>query len=479
MKSSSEKLIGRLGELSLLRGLAKKEAAQLICVHGRRRIGKSYLLENAFDKERILLFEGLENEHTDVQVQQFLKDLARQTENKLLAKAKVSEWTDVLDELSRVLRQGPQKKIVVIDEFQWLATQKGMLVSLFKKYWDQDWSKCNVTMILCGSISSYMVKKVIRSKALYGRINLELNVGPLSFSECTNFLPKRSKEELFRYYLTIGGVPKYWTLLAANKSYEQNIENLFLRKEGYFFSDYGKIFYSQFKEHQNYERIVQMLLERPLNLDEIAKKLKKKSSGSLKSYLDNLCLSGFVIPYVPFNKNEISKLKKYKVSDEYLRYYFKFIQPNKSLIDRNSMGKPLFQRLVQSKWEVWAGFAFENYCLKNAMILANRMGFDDYVESFGPYFERSRKTQKESGGFQVDLVYKRSDKVITVCEISYHQSPIKAQIISKMEEKIKLLTIPRGYTVERALITVGGADEALVESKYFDHILELKDYWRE
>jgi hypothetical protein len=272
-------------------------------------------------------------------------------------------------------------------------------------------------------------------------------------------------------------VPKYWTLLASNKSYQQNVENLFLQKEGYLFNDYEKIFFSQFKEPKTYELIVNALIQGPLNLEEIARKIKKKSSGSLKTYLDNLSYAGFIISYFPYNKMENSKLKKYKISDEYLRYYFKFIKANKNQILNNSNRKSLFSRLIESKWEVWLGFAFENFCLKNATMLAETMDFDEYVESFGPYFNQIRSKKNTQGtGFQIDLVYKRTDKVITVCEIKFHQKPLTAKVIAEVEQKIKLLDIPKSYSIEKALITVNGADQGLTDSKYFDHILELKHF---
>lgn len=468
-------IVGRKKELNILRDLLITEKAKIVCVYGRRRIGKSFLIENAFKGENFLKFEGLEREQTDIQIRQFTKDLANQTGDVLLGKVKNIEWVDIFDKLTEVLKNRKKKTVILIDEFQWLAAQKTILVSLFKKYWDQEWSKCKVIFVLCGSISSYMVKKVIKSKALYGRIDLEINLGPLTLKECALFLPKRSKEEILKYYLTFGGVPKYWTLIAANKSYEQNMEKIFLQKEGYLFNDYEKIFYSQFKEPKIYEAIVAILVAGPLTLEEIAKKLNKKSSGSLKSYLDNLSLAGFLMSYSPFDKSETSKLKKYKISDEYVRYYFKFIKENQRIIKNNQINKPLFQRIIQSKWEVWSGFAFENFCLKNAMYLASKLEFDEYVESFGPYFNRAKELDNKGSGFQIDLLFKRSDKVITLCEVKYMQKPITANVISSVEEKSNRLQIPRGYVLEKVLITVCGADEGLIQSKYFNHILKIDD----
>jgi hypothetical protein len=96
---------------------------------------------------------------------------------------------------------------------------------------------------------------------------------------------------------------------------------------------------------------------------------------------------------------------------------------------------------------------------------------------FGPYFQRAdAKSSARGSGFQIDLIFKRTDKVITVCEIKFYQKPVTAKVIADVEKKIQLLDIPRGFSVEKALITINGADQGLVDSQYFDHILELKNF---
>lgn len=462
--------VGRQSELEELEELYKSKASKLAVLYGRRRVGKSFLVEEFSKGKDLLRFEGLERENTLVQIQQFTKDLGTQVGDPILAKAKVHNWDEIFDRLTLILQQRESRTVVFIDEFQWLAAQQTMLVSLFKKYWDQYWSKCNVLFILCGSISSYMVKKVIKSKALYGRISLEQKVDSLPLSDIRKLLGRaRSYEEALNYYLVLGGIPKYWDEIVKNRSFEQNINRLFFSSQGFLFNDYERIFYSQFKEHRTYERIVQALENGPLSMEDIGKKLNISSGGTLKFYLENLELAGFIQSYTPFNKSEGTKLKRYKLVDEYLRFYLKFVKPNKKIISQQTKSQILFQRLVKSKWDVWAGFAFENFCHKNALLLADKMGFADYVQSFGPLFFKGQP------GFQVDLIYQRTDKVITLCEIKYSQKLATFKIIAEVQKKCSFLKLPRGFTLEKALITVHGAETSVRESEYFDHILELKN----
>lgn len=119
--------------------------------------------------------------------------------------------------------------------------------------------------------------------------------------------------------------------------------------------------------------------------------------------------------------------------------------------------------------EVWLGFAFERFCLKHAGYLAEIMGFKDEMLLPSPYFKRGEP------GFQVDLVYKRADRVIVACEIKYCNAKISTKIIPEMEKKCTAMVIPRGYTLERTLISLYGPDDALKSSCYFNHYITVEN----
>ena len=467
-------LWGRESELSILQHSYVSKQSQIVAVYGRRRIGKSYLIDAFCKNKRFFKFEGIEGEQGPQQIRNFLNDLGRQTQDPLLGKIKSADWTDVLEKLTNLLEQPRKEKIIIfIDELQWLASQKTVLISLLKKYWDNHWKNLNIQLILCGSISSYMVKKVVKSKALYGRISHEMNITELAFSEAAHFLPKQKLAEVFKYQLVLGGVPKYWAELDKKSSFEQNINDLFFKSSGLLFNDFEKIFYSQFREHQQYEKIVQSLELKALSSDELSKKLKFSSGGGFKYYLENLELAGFIKSYTPFDKKLSSKLKKYRISDDYLRFYFKYVQPYKKQIQNQKNSSNFFANHVKASWQKWSGFAFENYCLKNAMLLAEKMGFADQVNSFGPIFQR-QNADTESG-FQIDLAYLRNDHIITICEIKNLGTAVNTSIIREFNHKIKNLKLPAHYTIQKALITINGADKSLIESDYFDHITTLSD----
>ena len=166
--------------------------------------------------------------------------------------------------------------------------------------------------------------------------------------------------------------------------------------------------------------------------------------------------------------SQTSKFRKYRLSDEYLIFYYKFIEPNLQHISESN-SKNLFSTLVEKTWTPWLGFSFERFCLKNAYYLAEKMNFAEEVLHAAPFYAQG------DSKFQIDLIYKRSDKVLTVCEIKYHDSPISSKIIPEFERKLVLLEKPNGFTTEKARISFYGADKSLKDAEYFNHIITLED----
>lgn len=220
--------------------------------------------------------------------------------------------------------------------------------------------------------------------------------------------------------------------------------------------------------HRLYEKIVSLLKDRMLSLNELSRVLKKTSSGGLLRYLRQLEDAEFIRSEISFDQPLNTKFKKYRLFDEFLLFYFSYILPNLRAI-RESPSKQIFEMVSRKNWDVWRGLAFERHCLKHALAFARVMGFEKEVMSVAPYF--GRDDQK----FQIDLLFKRADKVITVCEIKHHNAPVGPEIIAEMQRKCDLLTLPRGYTLERALISVHGAAKAVMDSGYFHHCVTWKE----
>jgi AAA+ ATPase superfamily predicted ATPase len=456
-------LQGRGQELKLLTERAASKKSELIAIYGRRRIGKSTLIVSFSKDYSHLLFEGLEGLDSKSQIAHFVKQLKSQINDNLLQKAIFDSWNEVFDYLTTYIKAQKKRIIISFDEFQWMAAGQAKLISLLKYYWDNQWKNTQLMLILCGSVASFMVKKVLRSNALYGRFTAELQIQKLNLHDIKLFFPAaKSYDEILRYALIFGGVPKYIEDINPKLSFEQNLEKLIYGKNALFREEFDKIFNVHFKEPQNYLKIIKGLQKTSLNLDEISKLLQMKSSGGVKTYVENLELAGFIRPIYNYS-SPTSRYPRYKIADEFLQFYIHFIMPNLKVF-RSEDSSLFFKNKINKQLPTWLGLSFENYFTNNAMYFAKVMGFSESVESYGPYFNKGQAVQ-------VDLVYYRSDRTISVCEMKFKEGLVSTEIIPEMETKIKKLPITKTQSVHKILIAPNGVSKALRDSEYFDIIL--------
>ncbi|HDT11147.1 MAG TPA: hypothetical protein ENN58_00255, partial [bacterium] len=297
--------VGRKEELRLLEESYASAKGSVIVVYGRRRIGKSTLIQEFVkNKEHTFYFEGIESGNTKAQILHFTSALRKMVNDPVLDSVVFSNWDQVFTYFTdRVVNSLPEKKLIlVLDEIQWLAAGRKTLIAIIKYYWDNFWKEKNVKLVLCGSIASFMVENVIRSNALYGRIDLEILLKGLKPSESLSFFSERkSKDEILKYLLIMGSVPRYLEFVNQKKSFNKNINDLFFSQTGRMNNEIEKIFYSQFRGSSVYRNIVNLLQKSVLGLDKISKLLNMPSGGGLKRYLENLENAEIIVSFIPYN----------------------------------------------------------------------------------------------------------------------------------------------------------------------------------
>ncbi|MBF0364301.1 MAG: AAA family ATPase [Oligoflexia bacterium] len=190
--------VERKKELENLEEQYHYKDSSLVVLYGRRRIGKSALIYHFTEKKNRLLFEGLEQAGEKDQVAHFVSQLADQSPDPLMKKIKVSKWEEAFELINIHLDKQKQKTVIFFDEIQWMSNGKSKLISLIKYFWDNQWKQRNCMLILCGSIASFIINQVIKSKALYGRSNLGMQLSSLTPNEIYLFLrKKRNKAIIF------------------------------------------------------------------------------------------------------------------------------------------------------------------------------------------------------------------------------------------------------------------------------------------
>jgi len=465
--------VDRASELEALGGFLARESPAVAVMYGRRRIGKSLLIQKALEGRRALTFEGLEEQPKRAQIDAFHFQLEHQGWLRGGGRG-IRNWREALVRCGPFLREGPG--CLVLDEFQWMANYRRELVSDLKMVWEQTLSKFpGAKLILCGSLASFMTTKVVRSSALYGRVDLEIHLRGFLLGDAMQLLHGKGLDEVVEAFLYFNGVPKYLDLIRSYSSVLAAVEDLAFRENGYFVEEYDRIFTSHFGRNPDFRRILSTLAASPEGLfrKDLAKRAGADEGGALSEHLYDLESAGFISSVRPFDKGEDTRLIQYVLSDGYLRFYHAFIRPNLRKI-RSGAHRDLFARLAQTgRFHAWRGRAFEHLCMAHAPRIAEILGFSGVDYSFGPFF---RAPTRGKAGLQVDLLFHRADNVISLCEMKCSDAPIGIEVIKEVERKVQLLQSEfPSETIQRILVVHGEPTRELLRSGYFYRTITAAD----
>ncbi len=474
------KFIGRKKELDQLNLLHKKKSASLVVIRGRRRIGKSRLIQEFAKDKKHLIFSGLPPVSGMTKQRQIDAFADQMAQNLNMPKLQVSGWSDLFWHLGNQVKD--QKIIILFDEISWMGSIDPDFLGHLKNAWDLYFSQNpKLILIVCGSVSSWIERNILSNTGFLGRISLDIMLEELPLIECQEFWNglknKISNYEKFKLLSVTGGVPKYLEEIIPEEPAEENIRRLCFQSNGLLFREYDQIFSDLFSnKSQTYSNIVSVLAQGALDLDTIYRTLKIQKSGYISDYLHDLVCAGFVAEDNTWNlkSRKTSNLKRFRLKDNYLRFYLKYIQANKEKIERQ-----LFESRSLSSlpgWEMIMGFQFENLVLNNLKEVCSRLKIErqDIVMA-GPFFQRPTKRQK---GCQIDLLIQTSYRTLYLCEIKFVASEVKSKVIAEVEEKIKRLSVPIGYSVRPVLIHVNGISQTVKESEFFSQIIDFADFFK-
>jgi len=483
----NKNFVGRSEEIKRLSQLKNHNEAVMIVLYGRRRVGKTELLEQVFRDRQLLKFEGLENKPEEIQRQLVMNQLARYAGDNFFKNIQTETWQDVFEWIDKFTRTGTWT--IYFEELQWLANYQEDFVKYLKLAWD-NWFRRNpkLVLILCGSSASFMINQVIKSKALHNRSQYEFHLKELALGEAAKFLAKKNFTEVLDAYLTVGGIPEYLKRLNRQSSSFLSLCEESFAPNAYFSTEYERIFISSLSENPNYKKIIELLSQQKfMTRQELLEKLDASSGGRLTELLEELESSGFIEKYASYHlgSEASNKLSRYGINDAYLNYFFKFIQPDLKNIQAGKYQSSLTQALSMQAYQQYLGYAFERFCRGHAHDIAKILNFSAVKYDAGPFYSRS--LNQESPGFQIDLLFDRQDRVITICEIKYRQGKIGASVIEEFEKKLEALENfltgkntkrPKklNKTFHKVLVAPFGIDQALEDRHYFDRVLTLDDF---
>ena len=449
--------------------------ANFIVIRGRRRIGKSRLIEE-FSKQyaKKFLFLGLPPTKGTTNKKQ-RDEFIRQMEKQGLPAVKNTDWGHIFTALSQAAAHG--KVLIVLDEVSWMGSKDPTFLGKLKTVWDEALEKNNeLTLIVASSVSSWIDNNILKSTAFFGRVDLTLTLKELPIRDCCLFWGSQGKSispyEKLKMLSITGGVPKYLKAIQPELPVEKNISLLCFREGGLLFNEFDHIFHDLFSKRSGiYKQIVEFLAAHSSSTQaEIGNAIKHAPDRVFSEYLNDLVTAGFITADFTWNlkTKKISRLRQYRLSDNYLRFYLKYIHPNRARIISGSFeSKSLFDAV---QWESIMGLQFENLVVSNVQELAPYLGIP-YSEVLvqGPFFQKRTASHL---GCQIDLMIQTRGDAIYVCEIKFSRNPIGLKIIDDMKRKIDALALPRHLSCRPVLIHVGEVQKDVIGEDYFYRVID-------
>ncbi|MCO6487516.1 MAG: AAA family ATPase [Phaeodactylibacter sp.] len=413
-------MIGRLKETDILKKALASEKPELVAVIGRRRVGKTYLIRSFFGGQIDFEMVGLKDGNMEQQLRNFTYSLKEAKGQKGPVERTPKDWLAAFHELKEFLESSEKenkRKVVFIDELPWAATAKSDFLTGFSYFWNSYASKSNIIVVICGSATAWMIKKIINNKGgLHNRVTRKILLQPFALSETEAYFRSRNisfdRYQILQLYITMGGIPHYLDQVEGGRTAVQNINEICFHPQGLLRTEFDNLYSSLFANPERYEIIVRALAStwKGLSRAEILTATKLSDGGGVTDILKELEQSGFITSYAPFNKKKKDML--YRLTDNYSLFYLKYLKD----MPKNEAGN--WQSLSQTQsWKSWSGYAYENICLQHIGKIKTALGISGMHTRHCSFLAKATEDRE---GIQIDLLIDRMDNAVSICEIKFY-----------------------------------------------------------
>jgi AAA+ ATPase superfamily predicted ATPase len=486
-----EKIIGRVREQDLLKGLIGSKKSEFIAVYGRRRVGKTYLIKNFASSLPCVFFHvtGLQNGTSKEQQEEFAKQIGTTFYNSPSIIPR-ERWRDAFEDLTKAIETIPKDKTVVLffDEFPWMATPRSRLLTALELYWNRYWVfDKRIKLIICGSATSWIIENIINNKGgLHNRVTRTIHLKPFSLYETESFLKEHQirleKRQILDLYTVLGGVPLYWTFVRKGLSAHQCIDELCFQSNGPLVKEFDRLFQSLFEDPKPYMDLIRVLAKHHYGIGqaELISKAKIPDGGTAVRRLHQLEEAGFITSLVPYGHKD--KGVYYLIDDEYSLFYLRWIEPNLKTVAKKQINEGFWlSQSNQPSWKSWAGYVFESICYKHIDQIRRALKIDPGAH-VGTWRYSPRKKDGEEGA-QIDLLFDRMDGAITICEIKSSDSPFAIDKSYSQELTRKVDIFKKQTRTKKqifiAMITTRGLKQTIYSEELIVDQATLEDLFKE
>lgn len=413
--------VGRIRERKLLMDALKSGRSEFIAVYGRRRVGKTHLVLNAFDGVFAFEHTGLARVGKAFQLAEFGRALRRRFGDQ---GGVPHDWYDAFDRLATGLESLPDgRKAVFLDELPWMDTPKSNFVSALEHFWN-GWAsrRGDIVLVVCGSATSWIVDKMINDYGgLHDRLTRRIRLEPFTLRECEEMVRAKglvlSRYQILELYMALGGIPFYWDMLERGESVPQALDRLFFAGDDAPLSgEFDRLYASLFRHPEAHLAIVGALGTKKSGMtrEELLAETGRADNGRFTKALEELRSCGFVRRYGFPGRKEREAV--WQLVDNYTLFHFQFEPANRK-------GNPRFwsDSLESPLHSAWSGVAFERTCLLHVAQIKRALGISGI--DTGVYSLRVGPDGDGNPGAQIDLLLDRADNVVNVCEMKFAKEP--------------------------------------------------------
>lgn len=456
-------LIGRDKEKNILLNCVKEEYSQFVAVYGRRRVGKTFLIRETFENKFNFQYTGAANMPARKQLSRFRRALKeyRQTDT-----PELNNWGDAFSELKRfIINQPNGKKLIFLDELPWMDAPRSGFLSELESFWN-GWASArkDIVLIVCGSSTSWMMKKIIKNKGgLHNRLNHRISLKPFSLGLCEKLAQSKglvlSRKHILEAYMIFGGIPYYWSLLQKGTSITSEIDRLIFSPDGELHDEFEMLYASLFKKPEPYVKVIELLAKKKIGMtrQELLKAGKFEDNGSFSEILKDLEWCGFIRSYTMIGYRLKSNI--FQLIDHYTLFYYEYINGKQqgSNYWRTMLGTP--------KYNSWCGLSFERTCLWHTEQIKKKLGIsgiltNEYAWRCLPDDSIGRR------GVQIDMLIDRNDGIIDLCEMKYSKDKftITSDYADEIIRKRNLFQTVTG--TKKAIHSIMVTTDGLTQNEY-------------
>lgn len=386
--------VGREKELNKLGRMYKSSKLEVAVIYGRRRVGKTTLINEFCRDKKAIFFPAIESS-SEQNLEALSAAIAYAQNENTSAEFVYKSFADAFSKIAELAKS--ERLIFVIDEYPYLAKSEKSISSLLQNYIDHMFKNTNLFIILCGSSMSFIEKQVLGYQSpLYGRRTAQFKLEPFDYYDTGKWFPNYTSEQKAIMYAVTGGIPLYLEEFSPNLSIKENLlENLF-DKNALLYEEPSNFLKQELREPTMYNAIISAVASGKTKLSEINTTVGLET-GLCSKYIANLITLGILKKEVPVTEPK-SKRPVYMIDDQFFRFWFTFVPKNTAAILSGRI-ENTFEAAVEKHIYDYMGIAFEKMCKDFVLFHDESLPFN--LANIGQWWGGNPKTKKQA---QIDVV---------------------------------------------------------------------------